>query len=62
MGWMYFNSSRLKKDEALLAVILNNQRDGTSFIISERRYRLVDDEVVEVVPVNLIIFFESSTH
>ena len=59
---MYVNPSRLKKNKALLAVILNNKREGNPFIIYERRYRLVNGEIVEAMLVNLVILFERSKH
>ena len=49
LDWMYVNPSRLKKNKALLQVISNNQREGIPFIINEQRYRLVNDEIDEVI-------------
>ena len=56
LDWMYVNPSRLKKNKALLKVILNNQREGAPFIINEQRYRLVNDEIVEVIFENSVNF------
>ena len=56
LDWMYVNPSRLKKNKALLKVILNNQWEGAPFIINEQRYRVVNDEIVEAIAVNLVNF------
>ena len=53
---MYVNPSRLKKNKALLKVLLNNQRERAPFIINEQSYRLVKNEIVEVIVVNLVTF------
>ena len=56
LDWTYVNPSRLKKNKALLKVILNNQREGALFIINKQRYRLVNDEIVEVIIENSVYF------
>ena len=53
---MYVNPSRLKKNKALLKVLLNNQRKGAPFIINEKRYHMVNDETVEVTVVDSVTF------
>ena len=49
MDWLYVNSGRIEKSKKILSHVIRNTIEDVSFIIKERRYRIKNDEVVEVV-------------
>ena len=49
MDWFYVNSSRLGKNKKILSHIIRNNMEDVPFLIKEKRYRIINDEVVEVM-------------
>ena len=49
MDWLYANSSRIQNNKKIILKIIRNNIKDVPFIIKEKQYRIINDEVVEVM-------------
>ena len=49
MDWLYVNSSRLEKSKKILPYVIRNNMEDVPLIIKEKGYRIINDEVAEVM-------------
>ena len=49
IDWLYENTSRQRKNREILVHILTKNKEDVPFIINERRYRVINNEVVETI-------------